>query len=113
MSEVTIEGSILPCAFLPRGERRTVQRTDFIDKLIARGYVVLIEEDGAAPAVVGEASWTGPRDPHIVTGDVSPPPGSALKGVWADFLDNQRIPYEETDTKADLIRRWDERDERG
>lgn len=46
MSQVTIEGSaITPSTFLPAGERRTVERTDFVEKLIAKGYVTVIEGD--------------------------------------------------------------------
>jgi len=40
---VTIEGSILPSADLPRGERMTVVLTEKVQKRIDRGYVDVIE----------------------------------------------------------------------
>ncbi|AKF12317.1 hypothetical protein PDRPv_23 [Mycobacterium phage PDRPv] len=46
MTTVVIEGSILPCGFLARGERVEVQRTAHIDRLIEQGFVNVISEIG-------------------------------------------------------------------
>jgi hypothetical protein len=43
MTRVTIEGSVSPSTYLPRGQRRTVELTDFIVKLARGGYVTIIE----------------------------------------------------------------------
>ncbi len=43
---VEVEGSLTPSTFLARGERITVQRTEFIDKLIRRGFIVEVEHEG-------------------------------------------------------------------
>jgi hypothetical protein len=45
---ITIEGSRAPSVELATGERRTVRRTERIDRLIARGFVTVVE-DAAAP----------------------------------------------------------------
>lgn len=42
---ITIEGSLTPSVDLPRGERRTVVRTERIERLIARGYIVEVPSD--------------------------------------------------------------------
>lgn len=49
MAAVTIEGSITPSTYLAMGARATVERTEFIDMLIQRGYVVVISEAAAEP----------------------------------------------------------------
>jgi hypothetical protein len=52
MARVTIEGSVSPSTHLPRGERRIVERTDFIDKLVRGGFVNILEyHEDPAPAV--------------------------------------------------------------
>lgn len=73
MASVTIEGSLSPAAFLARGERRTVQRTDRIDKLIRRGFVVVVDEEGEVEA---------PPAPE----PVKAPAKSASRDDWAEFL---------------------------
>lgn len=42
--QVTVEGSLTPCAELPRGHRRTVTWTPRVQRMIDRGYFVLIGE---------------------------------------------------------------------
>lgn len=41
--QVVIEGSVLPSTYLAKGERQTVELTPFINKLIRKGYVNVIE----------------------------------------------------------------------
>lgn len=58
MARVTLEGSITPSTFLARGKRMTVERTEFINKLIRRGYVNVV----ATPDAVTEVeSITAPK----------------------------------------------------
>jgi hypothetical protein len=77
MARVTLEGSITPSTFLPRGRRLTVERTPYIDKLIQRGYVVVIDTPDAktevesitAPkleAAKAEKRIRKPRQPKVV-----------------------------------------------
>lgn len=55
MATVTIEGSLMPCADLPTGERRTVELTDTVRRRIANGCYVLVggslDDEPAAPVV--------------------------------------------------------------
>ena len=46
---VTIEGSVTPSVILPRGQRRTVMLTDRIQRLIDRGFVVVISREEVTP----------------------------------------------------------------
>lgn len=52
--KVTIEGSINPSTVLPRGERLTVERTPYIDKLLQGGYVALVAEHIEPEPVLSE-----------------------------------------------------------
>jgi hypothetical protein len=58
MARVTLEGSITPSTFLARGKRMTVERTDFIDKLIRKGFVNVVPDPDAKTEV---ESITAPR----------------------------------------------------
>ena len=51
MARVTVEGSITPSTFLARGKRMTVERTPFIDKLIRRGYLDVVDTPDATAEV--------------------------------------------------------------
>lgn len=46
---VTIEGSATPSAILGRGQRRTVAYTPRIKRLIARGFVVVVDDTPPSP----------------------------------------------------------------
>lgn len=58
MARVTLEGSITPSTFLARGKRMTVERTEFIDKLIRKGFVNVVPDPDAKTEV---ESVTAPR----------------------------------------------------
>lgn len=58
MARVTLEGSVTPSTFLARGKRMTVERTPFIDKLIRRGYVNVVDHPDAVEEV---ESITAPK----------------------------------------------------
>ena len=51
ITAVTIEGSLTPSVHLARGERKTVQLTPFIQKLIDRGFVNVLGEYHDEPAL--------------------------------------------------------------
>jgi hypothetical protein len=44
MSPITIQGSITPSTYLARGVQTRVERTEFIDKLIRGGFVIVVPE---------------------------------------------------------------------
>ena len=81
MSSVTIEGSLTPSSFLARGERLTVQRDARVDRLIERGYVVVVDESPAAVTEVVEA----PVSPEQREAD-EPPKRNASRDDWAEFM---------------------------
>lgn len=104
MSAVTIEGSVTPSSFLPRGERRTVERTDFIDKLIKRGFVTVVKP--TEPVL--EAAQDDVPDAPAPTVTVEPSRG-ASREEWAAWLSRPdvAIPFEESDGRNVLIEKWD------
>lgn len=78
---VTIEGSMTPCAELPRGERRTVVYSDRVKRLVNRGFVVVIGEprDIDAPSVAaGNFASGGVLPPQIAEGTGVPNIGHEL-----------------------------------
>lgn len=122
MARITIEGSVTPSTFLARGVRKTVERTAYVDKLIARGFVNVV---GVTPAAV-ENDDTFTRtvtDESIVidyadgptitlrkdadTGLVLPPGKNETRPTWQAFLNEAGVPYLENDTRAELIERYD------
>lgn len=104
---VTIEGSPTPCVFLPMGQQRTVTKSEFIDTLVAKGYVTIL-------------STTTTPDPDPVDRGVLPEipaPRKTPKGTratvaeWRAHLDHYKVPYDPEGTKADLIAAWEAREE--
>lgn len=68
---VTIEGSTTPCVELRRGERRTVQYSDYVQRLVNNGYVTILEwhDDDEASLTAGESGEraTGAGEPPLVS----------------------------------------------
>lgn len=102
MATVTIEGTIIPSAFLPTGDRVTVDRSPFIDRLIRNGFVRVIEETPAPGVTVMEALTgvaTGPVDGPVE----QRPARSASKDAWRAYLDGAGIPWSDDMRRDDLI----------
>lgn len=118
MAQVTVEGShITPSTFLAAGARVTVERTKYIENLIKRGYVNVIQIHEpireSAPAIVNETDKAEP----VLTSDemqtiagaaYGAPPSSAAKSVWAEFLSSNSVEYPDDATKADMIQLWNQ-----
>lgn len=94
MATVTIEGSLSPSAELPRGERRKVQRSEHVDRLIRKGFVVVVDEDGD---VVPTPEPTGPEAPAK----------NASTDAWRDFLTAQSVEFDPDATRDELVDAWD------
>ncbi|MCV7424339.1 hypothetical protein H7K45_27710 [Mycobacterium yunnanensis] len=77
MARVTIEGSLSPSVELARGVRRTVTVTDHIRRLVAGGFVIVV--DGSLD-----------DDPEPVA-EVEPPAGNATTEEWLQFLRDQDV----------------------
>lgn len=116
MARVTIEGSITPSTYLPRGQRMTVERTGFINKLIRKGYATVVDEpdkvveisretDRAHVAAKLEKQIEAPASED----EAAPVPArNASTEEWASFLESEGVPFKEGATRADLIAAWDE-----
>jgi hypothetical protein len=90
---VTIEGSITASTLLPRGQRRTVQLTERVQRLIDRGFVTVIErhDDDAEP------------DPTPEQED-GPPSRNASRPVWLAFLRGRGVDIPTNDEGAEPTR---------
>lgn len=126
MSKVTIEGSISPSTYLARGERATVQRTEKIDRLIERGFVVVVDDHADAPHPVfddenvmnqriSELEKHADAEAQKARDELGVPPrngSGATRAAWAEFLSKQNPPIEFTDDdgRDELIALWDDYD---
>lgn len=103
MSAITIEGTVTPSTFLASKERRTVERTEFIDKLIRKGYVKVVP----TPDTVKVAATPVEPD-EVELPAVTGPPKNASRDEWAAWLDEAGIEYTDEDGRDALIALWDE-----
>lgn len=119
---VTIEGSrITPSDALGRGERRTVELTDRVRRLIAIGAVVVVDDnpvtepveqadstpDGEGllqpgPNLADSADLT-PLEPLMI----EPPALNASRRAWAEFLTSRGIEFDDDAIRDDLIEIWE------
>lgn len=111
MARVTIEGSITPSTFLRRGARITVERTDYIDKLIRRGYVTVVQDFPAAAAAAAEEVAQTVQAQHAAVDAErqlsGTPARNASRDEWAAFM-GDRAQFDDSHTRNDLIQMWDE-----
>lgn len=98
-TDVTIEGTVIPSAFLPTGERITVARTPFVSNLIRNGFVRVVEET-PAPGVAVTEVLTGVVD---APDDARRPARSASKDAWRGYLDRIGVPWNTDMRRDDLI----------
>jgi len=96
MAKVTIEGSISPSARLARGERIEVQRTERIDKLIAKGFAVVVD------------AKTGEPEESPLPEAKKAPAKSASQKAWVDFLTEETDIEVEGKTRDQLADEYDE-----
>lgn len=99
-SIIVIEGTVTPSTFLATGERRTVTRTPFIDKLIAKGFVRVFDvlTTPLPESIPVEQTTDEVEDTAVVV-----PKKNETREVWAEFLARRRIPFTDDDRRDDLI----------
>ena len=99
---ITIEGSILPSAYLARGERQVVRADDPVAaQLVLQGYAVVVSADTVPET---EPEGTG----QLVPDEVNPPSRSAKREDWAEFLAQHPGGFvTEGKDRAALIAEWD------
>ena len=99
---ITIEGSILPSAWLARGERQVVRADDPHAKfLVLNGYAFVVE----ANTVADPEPKANPADDV----ELDPPARNASRDDWAEFLAQHPAGFvTEGKGRAALIAEWDE-----
>lgn len=110
---VTIEGSLTPAAGLPgRGERKTVQHTDRIDRLVEKGYIVIVETfDGAPEPDEDQDDEQDDQADDSSRDESAPPKANASRVDWAEFLTSQGVSFPDDEggewaSRDDLIIIW-------
>lgn len=110
MASVTVRGSIMPCGFLARGAEATVQRTPFVDRLIAQGFLdVLVEHDDSVPAQADERTEDEQYHDDIAQAardELGVPHLNASREDWAEFLATKPGIVTEGKNRAQLIEAW-------
>lgn len=106
--EITIEGAT-PNSMVPVGEQRRVESTDLIRTLMRRGYVRRVPDE---PAPVDASSVPVQATLSVDPLEVPEPLGiepteQDTKAVWQAWLDVHDIDWNASDTKAQLIARWE------
>ncbi|WAB09199.1 hypothetical protein SEA_LITTLEMUNCHKIN_23 [Gordonia phage LittleMunchkin] len=96
--KVTIEGSLSPSTELARGERRTVALTDRVQRLVDRGFVIIVDEHDE-PADAPEAN------PDQLN-ELVEPKANASRPKWAEWLSHKGIDYTDDHTRDDLVGIW-------
>src|SRR5690606_20485032 len=105
MARVTIEGSVTPSVLLPRGHRMTIERTEVIDKMMRRGFGVVVEEHTPAPVIASITDVVTMAD--VATEPAPVPARNASREVWAAFLVEEGVPHEIGAPRDALIAAWD------
>lgn len=111
MASVKVRGSITPCAFLARGEERTVQRTGFVEALIRQGFLDVIEDGGDNPPhgrPVSEEQVDA--EAQAVRDELGVPARNASTGTWKQFLADKGIEFDADTRRDDLVELWDNYD---
>jgi hypothetical protein len=118
MTAVTITGSaITPSTFLAPGRTVTVARTELVDKLIARGFVIVTDAPAlAAPEPEEDTAPDGAVESSDGLTETIPdydgvPGRNASRAVWAAFLESRGFIVLPTHTRDELLTRWDAADD--
>lgn len=108
MSLVTIEGSLTAASVLPRGERKTVERTPYIDKLIRNGFVFIVDGDTPVtePHIYIENNTDQDIEVEYEVEDLTEPAADAPRREWAAFLTEHGVSFKTKDTRDQLIAAW-------
>ncbi|WP_418346092.1 hypothetical protein [Rhodococcus pyridinivorans] len=97
---ITVEGTITPSTFLAAGARRTVTLTAFVEKLIGKGFIRVVDDETTvveSQPAVEEATAT------------EVPARNAKREVWARFLEQLGgIEFSDEDGRDDLIDLYEE-----
>ncbi|TCN51785.1 hypothetical protein EV641_109176 [Rhodococcus sp. SMB37] len=95
---ITVEGTITPSTFLGTGARRTVTRTEFVDKLISKGFIRVVADDAVE-------SQPAPKAAAVVE-EIDVPGRNESRDTWAKFLTFQEVPFTDEHSRDELIELW-------
>lgn len=124
MGQAVVEGSLVPCMWLGKGDRKTVELNDRVggpssptwQQLIGKGYVLLVGRiDEPAPKVEAEPPVVEADEPNGEDGDVDgerpadPPRKNASRADWAAFLRARGVDFPDGDEDAGEL--WAGRDD--
>ncbi|ACF05023.1 hypothetical protein Nigel_20 [Mycobacterium phage Nigel] len=109
MARITIEGSRLsPSTFLAAGERATVQRTERVERLLARGFVVEVPEQRTVTVTEVVTEVEADKQAAQSREELGVPPRNASRDDWAEFLAQHPGGFVTEDKdRAALIAEWD------
>ena len=104
---ITLEGSILPSAYLARGERQVVRSDDALAKqLVLGGYAIVVDTNTVPDPEPTPAPEGNPSDDV----ELDPPARNASREDWAEFLAQHPAGFvTEGKNRGQLIAEWDER----
>lgn len=106
MSKVTIKGRV-STTVLRRGEVETVERTDAIDALVARGYVTVVgDEPVSMTGAVTPQGDTPVEHEQQADDELQAPAQSASRVDWVEFLTQQGFGVTDEDSRDDLVALW-------
>ncbi|UPK64899.1 hypothetical protein MYP14_05985 [Rhodococcus pyridinivorans] len=99
---ITVEGTITPSTFLAAGARRTVTRTAFVEKLIGKGFIRVVDDETTTVE-------SQPVAEEEIATEV--PARNAKREVWAAFLErlDPDIHFTDEDGRDDLIALYESR----
>lgn len=92
MGQVTIEGTVTPSVELARGERRTVEYTEHVGRLVRLGAVRIVDRPAPAPAPAAV-----PASEPLETVALEPDPSVDEHG---DGPDGDGVPAKNASTKV-------------
>ncbi|WP_328856916.1 hypothetical protein OG579_17110 [Williamsia herbipolensis] len=104
-TEVTIEWQMTTQGYQV-GDVCTVERTEFIDDLIERQVVVVVERELDEAVYPGGDTVPG-STPHAEQQLTDAPNRNAKRDEWAEFLTAASVAFTENDSRDDLVALWD------
>jgi hypothetical protein len=113
---VTIEGSQTPSVELKRGHRRTVRMTPRIQRLVDKGFVIVVSRSGGeydlTPEETADADAQDAADDESTSSPVPEPDDAtdpdSSRDEWRSFLSSQKppVPYPEDADATALAAIW-------
>lgn len=113
MASILIEGAT-PNTYLNTGQRRRVEKTQLVRKLLKSGYIVEIKPDPIlAPTITITNDSGQDLEVELITQPaeerddaVAVPARNASKDTWREFLESEGFEVDATATREQMIGAW-------